>query len=153
MCFRTRSERALHRKPDGWLSSWDSLTRWLQTYILAELRQTRQPAEMTCTEQFDSPPGKTMQTRPPGRDAVTFSCCWRLAEAKGSAVKTGFIAVLAVLTATAAGQQLQPGREHIPGAVSLTGMVQTPAGFPVQVFVTQPEAAQGKLPVIFVAAW
>jgi pimeloyl-ACP methyl ester carboxylesterase len=68
-------------------------------------------------------------------------------------VKTGFIAVLAVLTATAAGQQLQPGREHIPGAVSLTGMVQTPAGFPVQVFVTQPEAAQGKLPVIFVAAW
>jgi pimeloyl-ACP methyl ester carboxylesterase len=54
----------------------------------------------------------------------------------------------------AAAQELQPGREKIPGAVPLMGMVQTPAGYPVRVFVTKPEKAPaGKLPGIFVAAW
>src|SRR5215471_15715928 len=61
---------------------------------------------------------------------------------------------LLLLTALVRAQQLQPGREKIPGAESLMGMVPTPAGYPVRVFVTRPEkAAVGKLPVIFVAAW
>lgn len=55
--------------------------------------------------------------------------------------------------APASAQQLQPGREHIPSADALMGMVQTPAGYPVRVFVTKPQNAGGKLPVIFVAAW
>jgi len=70
-------------------------------------------------------------------------------------MRVKFLVALALLslTAIAAAQQLQPGREHIPGAESLMGMVQTPAGYPVRVFVTRPEKASGKLPVIFVAAW
>src|SRR6516162_4583824 len=61
---------------------------------------------------------------------------------------------LLLLTALVRAQQLQPGREKIPGAVPLMGMVQTPAGYPVRVFVTKPEKAPaGKLPGIFVAAW
>ena len=50
----------------------------------------------------------------------------------------GLIAWLALL---AAGQELQPGREKIPGAESLMGMVRTPAGYAVRVFVTRPEKA------------
>ena len=61
---------------------------------------------------------------------------------------------LLLLTALVPAQQLQPGREKIPGAESLMGMVETPAGYPVRVFITRPEkASSGKLPVIFVAAW
>jgi hypothetical protein len=67
--------------------------------------------------------------------------------------KSRLVLVLLWLTATATAQQLQPGREHIPGAEALMGLVQTPAGYPLRVFVTRPEKASGKLPVIFVAAW
>ena len=63
------------------------------------------------------------------------------------------VVALFVLSVGALGQELQPGREKIPGAESLRGMVQTPAGYPVRVFVTKPQNASGKLPVIFVAAW
>jgi hypothetical protein len=68
-------------------------------------------------------------------------------------MKSKTIVLVLLLTVTAAAQQLQPGREHIAGAESLMGMVQTPAGYSVRVFVTRPENASGKLPVIFVAAW
>ena len=69
-------------------------------------------------------------------------------------MKTRLLVVVPfLLIAFAMGQQLQPGREHIPGAESLMGMVQTPAGYPVRVFVTRPEKPSNKLPVIFVAAW
>lgn len=61
--------------------------------------------------------------------------------------------VLLFLVASGMAQDLQPGREHIPGAESLMGWVQSPAGFPLRVFVTKPQAANAKLPVIFVAAW
>ena len=61
--------------------------------------------------------------------------------------------VLLLLTPLAVGQQLRAGREHISGAESLMGSLPTPAGFAVRVFVTRPEKASGKLPVIFVAAW
>jgi len=63
------------------------------------------------------------------------------------------VVTLFLLTAFACAQQLQPGREHISGAESLMGMVQTSAGYPVRVFVTKPQNATGRLPAIFVAAW
>lgn len=67
------------------------------------------------------------------------------------------LTVLALLSSLAAAQQLQSGREHIPGAESLMGMVQTSAGYPLRVFVTKPatnpQNAGTKLPVLFVAAW
>jgi len=62
-------------------------------------------------------------------------------------------AVSVLLYTMSAAQELQPGREKIPGAESFMGMVQTPAGYPVRVFVTKPLNGGGKLPVIFVAAW
>jgi len=68
-------------------------------------------------------------------------------------MKSKTIVLVLLLTVTAAAQQLQPGREHIAGAESLMGVVQTPAGYSVRVFVTRPENTSGKLPVIFVAAW
>lgn len=68
-------------------------------------------------------------------------------------MKTRMTIVLLLLTGLAGAQQLQTGREHIPGAESLMGMVQSPAGYPLRVFVTRPEKASGKLPVIFVVAW
>jgi len=71
----------------------------------------------------------------------------------GVAVKTKLLVVLLMWAASAAAQDLEPGREKIPGAEVLMGMVQTPAGYPVRVFVTKPQNASGKLPVIFVAAW
>jgi len=66
---------------------------------------------------------------------------------------TRLAAALLLLIPIAAAQQLQPGREHIAGAESLIGTVQSPAGYPLRVFVTRPEKTSGKLPVIFVAAW
>jgi pimeloyl-ACP methyl ester carboxylesterase len=74
----------------------------------------------------------------------------------GVVVKTGILVVVVMvgLAAMTAAQQLQPGREKIPGAESLMGMVPTPAGYPVRVFLTRPEKAPSrKQPVIFVAAW
>jgi len=68
-------------------------------------------------------------------------------------MKRRLLLVWLLLTAMGGAQQLLPGRERIPGAGSLMGMVQTPAGYPVRVFVTRPEKTSGKLPVIFVAAW
>jgi len=60
---------------------------------------------------------------------------------------------LLFLLSTGHAQELQPGRERIPGAESLMGVVKSPAGYPLRVFVTRPQNATGKLPVIFVAAW
>ena len=68
-------------------------------------------------------------------------------------MRTRLPVVVLLLTSLAGAQQLQPGREHIPGAESLIGMVQSPAGYPLSVFVTRPEKSSGKLPAIFVAAW
>jgi pimeloyl-ACP methyl ester carboxylesterase len=67
-----------------------------------------------------------------------------------------FVSAVLLFTSLSFAQQLQPGREHISGAESLMGMVQTPAGYPVRVFVTKPAnaaSANAKLPVLFVAAW
>src|ERR1035438_9265147 len=47
MRYRTRNARALRCKPDGWLPSWDSLTRLLQTLIVPEWRQSGQPADVS----------------------------------------------------------------------------------------------------------
>jgi pimeloyl-ACP methyl ester carboxylesterase len=63
------------------------------------------------------------------------------------------IAVLLLLLSAASAQSLQPGREHIPNAESFRGTVQSPAGYPLRIFVTRPQNTSGKLPVIFVAAW
>src|SRR5262245_8965133 len=63
------------------------------------------------------------------------------------------IVVLLLLFTTASAQNLQPGREQIPNAESFRGTVQSPAGYPLRVFVTRPQNISGKLPVIFVAAW
>jgi pimeloyl-ACP methyl ester carboxylesterase len=63
------------------------------------------------------------------------------------------VITLLLVTAVVLAQPFQPGREKIPGAESFMGMVETPAGYPVRVFVTKPQNAAGKLPVVFVAAW
>src|SRR5271165_1480898 len=47
MRCRTRNARALRCKRDGWLPSWDSLTRLLQTLIVPEWRQSGQPADVS----------------------------------------------------------------------------------------------------------
>src|ERR1017187_1571658 len=47
MRCRTRNARALRCKPDGWLPSWDSLTRLLQTLIVPEWPQSEQPADVS----------------------------------------------------------------------------------------------------------
>ncbi len=60
---------------------------------------------------------------------------------------------LLLLLATAVAQDLQPGRETIPGADTFMGFVQSPAGYPLRIFVTRPHNATGKLPVIFNASW
>lgn len=66
---------------------------------------------------------------------------------------TLFFICCSLLTSLTGAQELKPGREHIPGAESLTGTVQSSAGYPLQVYVTRPTNADGKLPVLFVAAW
>jgi pimeloyl-ACP methyl ester carboxylesterase len=48
---------------------------------------------------------------------------------------------------------LQPGREPIHGADVFLGSVQSHEGYPVRSFVTRPQGAKGKLPVIFVVGW
>src|SRR5271167_732077 len=68
-------------------------------------------------------------------------------------MKTRLTLALLLLSSIAGAQQVQSGREHIPGAESLMGMVPSPAGYPLRVFVTRPEKASGKLPVLFVVAW
>ena len=63
------------------------------------------------------------------------------------------LGVLLLLSAVASAQELRPGREPIPGAESFLGTVQSPAGYPLRIFVTRPLHASGKLPVIFEVAW
>jgi pimeloyl-ACP methyl ester carboxylesterase len=48
---------------------------------------------------------------------------------------------------------LQPGREQIRGADVFLGTVQSHAGYPLRTFITRPQGATGKLPVIFVVGW
>ena len=50
-------------------------------------------------------------------------------------------------------QQLQPGREHIPNAEVFRAKIAAPEGFPLEVFLTRPKGAKGKLPVLFEVAW
>jgi pimeloyl-ACP methyl ester carboxylesterase len=50
-------------------------------------------------------------------------------------------------------QQLQAGREQIPGAEVLTGSIKSAEGYPLTVFLTRPKGSTGKLPVIFEVAW
>src|ERR1017187_5676451 len=54
MHCRMRNARALRCKPDGWLPSWDSLTRLLQTLIVPEWRQSGQPAGGSRGEDYVS---------------------------------------------------------------------------------------------------
>lgn len=68
-------------------------------------------------------------------------------------MKTRLTLTLLLMCSIGGAQQLQPSREHIPGAASLMGTVLTAAGYPLRVYVTRPEKTSGKLPVIFVAAW
>ena len=59
-------------------------------------------------------------------------------------------------TATLAQQhapELTPGREPIPNAQVFLSTVNTPAGFPVRIFITRPKNAVGKVPVIFMVGW
>jgi pimeloyl-ACP methyl ester carboxylesterase len=48
---------------------------------------------------------------------------------------------------------LQPGREHVSGAEVLLDTVQTKEGYPLRAFITRPQGATGKLPVIFMVGW
>ena len=57
------------------------------------------------------------------------------------------------LTITCLGQYLRPGSEPIPDAEVFRAMVTTPAGYPLEVFLTRPKGTQGKLPVLFEVAW
>src|ERR1019366_15018 len=50
MRCRMRNARALRCKPDGWLPSWDSLTRLLQTLIVPEWPQSEQPADVSLQD-------------------------------------------------------------------------------------------------------
>src|SRR5215469_5234531 len=61
-----------------------------------------------------------------------------------------------LVSATALAQsnsQLQPGREHIPGAEVFLGSVQSHEGYRLRSFITRPQGAKGKLPVVFVVGW
>jgi pimeloyl-ACP methyl ester carboxylesterase len=58
-----------------------------------------------------------------------------------------------IVLVPAQAQQLRPGREQIPNAEALTTIINSPAGYPLAVFVTRPKGSHGKLPVIFEVAW
>ncbi len=68
-------------------------------------------------------------------------------------MRYGLAAALLLLSAAGAAQQLQPGRERIPGADVFLGTVQSSAGYPLRIFATRPKNVPGKLPVIFVVGW
>lgn len=53
----------------------------------------------------------------------------------------------------AASQNLLPGRERITGADVFRGSVQAPGGYALRTFITRPQHASGKLPVIFMVGW
>jgi hypothetical protein len=48
---------------------------------------------------------------------------------------------------------LATGRERIAGNRTFIGNISRTAGFPLKIFVTQPERAAGKIPVIFQVGW
>ncbi len=48
---------------------------------------------------------------------------------------------------------MQPGRESIPGADVFRTTVQSSRGYPLELFVTRPKGATGRLPVLFQVAW
>jgi len=51
------------------------------------------------------------------------------------------------------GLKLQSGRERIPGVEVFLDMVLSPGGYPLRTFITRPEQAKGRLPVIFMVGW
>jgi pimeloyl-ACP methyl ester carboxylesterase len=65
-----------------------------------------------------------------------------------------FLALMPLVARSqSAGAALQPGREHIAGTEVLLGTVQTKEGYPLRAFITRPQGAKGKLPVIFMVGW
>ena len=61
--------------------------------------------------------------------------------------------LLWMLSCFAWGQQLQPGHEPIPNADVFRSSIPTVAGYPLEVFLTRPKGAKGRLPVLFEVAW
>jgi pimeloyl-ACP methyl ester carboxylesterase len=49
--------------------------------------------------------------------------------------------------------ELQPGREHIPGAEVFLSSARSATGFPLRVFITRPQSTTGRLPVLFMVGW
>lgn len=64
-----------------------------------------------------------------------------------------FLVAASLAAAQSSTNSLQPGREHIAGVDVFLGMVQSPAGYPIRVFITRPKGTSGKLPVIFMVGW
>jgi pimeloyl-ACP methyl ester carboxylesterase len=58
-----------------------------------------------------------------------------------------------ILASVAPAQQLSPGQEAIPDAEVFRASVPTAAGYPLEVFVTRPKSAKGKVPALFEVAW
>src|SRR5260370_18838012 len=64
-----------------------------------------------------------------------------------------FLLLLPIATAQSSNSGLQPGREHIPGVEVLLGTVQSQDRYTLRTFITRPQGAKGKLPVIFMVGW
>src|ERR1039458_4433342 len=82
MHCRMRNVRALRCKPDGWLPSWDSLTRLLQTLIVPEWPQSEQPpaeAGARITFRLDSAEPRKIHPEPRGGRAGEPDDCGDLA--------------------------------------------------------------------------
>jgi pimeloyl-ACP methyl ester carboxylesterase len=58
-----------------------------------------------------------------------------------------------ILTSAFAQSDLRSGPERIPNAEVFTRTIQSPAGYPLETYITRPKSVAGKLPVIFEAAW
>src|SRR5262249_56213691 len=52
-----------------------------------------------------------------------------------------------------AGLGLQPGRERISGAQVFLDTISSPSGYPLRTFITRPQQAKGRLPVLFIVGW
>ena len=68
-------------------------------------------------------------------------------------VRVAFVVVPLLTGLLAAGQQLEPGREHIAGVDTFTAQIKTKAGYEVRAFITKPKGMAGKLPLLFVVGW
>lgn len=61
--------------------------------------------------------------------------------------------LICALAAPCSPQQLRRGSEPIPNAETFRASVSSGEGYPLEVFVTRPKGATGKLPVLFEVAW